>query len=69
MDNKKNKKKQEVATSCDMCAYFMWDEEFEEYVCDANMDEDEISRLMSDSHYNCPYYKNGDEYRVVRHQM
>ena len=31
--------------------------------------EDEYGRLMGDSHYTCPYYKNGDEYRVVRHQM
>ncbi len=64
-----NKKKQQQPTNCDMCAYFMWDEEYEDYICDANMDEDDMSRLMSDSHYSCPYYKNGDEYRVVRHQM
>ena len=56
-------------TSCDMCAYLMYDEEYEDYVCDVNMDEDEMSRLYSDSHYACPYYKNGDEYRVVRKQM
>lgn len=64
---KKDKKIME--TSCDTCAYLMYDEEYEEYVCDVNMDEDDLARLYSDKHFSCPYYKNGDEYRVVRHQM
>ena len=25
-----------------------------------DMDEDEYIRLISDSHYECPYYRNGD---------
>lgn len=28
----------------------------------------EYMRLLSDSHYSCPYYRNGDEYTVVRKQ-
>ena len=31
--------------------------------------EDEYVRLMSDTHYSCPYYRCGDEYLIVRHQM
>ena len=45
------------------------DEEYEEYLCEINLDEDEVARFYSDAHYNCPYYRNGDEYKVVRHQM
>ena len=56
-------------TSCESCAYYMYDEDYEEYICDRNMDEDEYVRLMTDSHYVCPYYRNGDEYAVVRKQM
>ena len=63
------KKKKQVQSSCDTCADLTYDEDYEEYVCDANFDEDDRSRLMSDSHYFCPYYKNGDEYAVVRHQI
>lgn len=55
-------------TSCDTCAYLTYDDEYEAYVCDMNLDEDEYMRLMSDSHYSCPYYRNGDEYAVVRKQ-
>jgi len=56
-------------SSCDTCAYYSYDEEYECYVCDMDMDEDELIRFMTDSHYGCPYYRNGDEYAVVRRQM
>ena len=41
----------------------------EEYVCCVSMDEDDYIRLNTDSHYQCPYYQCGDEYKIVRHQM
>lgn len=63
---KKEKKRQ---SNCDSCAYYMYDEEYECYVCDVNLDEDEMARFMSDTYYNCPYYKYGDEYSVVRKQI
>lgn len=56
-------------SNCDTCAYLIYDEDYECYVCDRNMDEDEYVRLMTDSHYTCPYYRNGDEYAVVRKQI
>ena len=56
-------------TNCTMCAYYVYDADYECYVCDINMDEDEYMRFMSDSHFSCPYYRNGDEYAVVRKQI
>lgn len=56
-------------TNCDSCAYYTYDEDYDCYVCDMNLDEDELVRFMSDSYYNCPYYWLGDEYRVVRKQI
>lgn len=53
---------------CDMCANFCYDEEFDEYYCDINLDEDEYMRFLTSSNTNCPYFRNGDEYEVVRHQ-
>ena len=55
--------------ACATCLYYVYDDEYEEYLCDMDMDEDEYVRLISDSHYRCPYYRNGDEYKVVRKQM
>lgn len=62
-------KKQAAQGSCDTCNYYIYDEDFEEYVCDVNMDEDDFARLLSDKYFNCPYYKSDDEYKVVRKQM
>lgn len=64
-----HKKSKKIETSCDTCLYFTYDEDYEAYMCDMDMDEDEYAHLMSDAHYNCPYYRNGDEYAVVRKQM
>lgn len=57
------------ADRCITCAYYSYDEEYGCYVCDINMDEDEYIRFVTDSRYVCPYYRNGDEYKVVRKQM
>ena len=57
------------SVSCDTCAYYFYDEEYEGYVCDINIDEDDYSKLREGHFKECPYYTNGDEYRVVRHQM
>ena len=55
--------------NCENCAYYSYDEDYECYVCDMDMDEDDWVRLVSDSHSQCPYYRNGDEYAVVRKQL
>lgn len=55
---------------CDTCANYYYDEDYEEYVCDVDMDEDDYARIfLGRKHESCPYYHNGDEYRVVRKQM
>ena len=54
---------------CDTCAYFIFDEDYEEYVCDAAMDEDDFVRLRENGFRGCPYYRDGDEYKVVRSQL
>ena len=54
---------------CDTCANYAYDEEYDCYECMVNMDEDDYGRLMVDSRFQCPYYVDGDEYKVVRHQL
>ena len=66
---KKETSRQSGAASCGTCTYYIYDDEYEEYVCDISMDEDEYIRLISDKHYECPYCRNGDDYRIVRKQM
>lgn len=69
-NDKKNKGKRFfMQNECDSCAFCAYDEEYGGDVCEIDMDEDEYARFLTDSHYSCPYYRNGDEYAVVRHQM
>ncbi len=58
-----------MGNQCDTCAHNEYDEDYECYVCQMDMDEDELYRFMTDKRNGCPYYRNGDEYAVVRHQM
>ena len=53
---------------CTQCAFYIYDEEYDEYVCDVQMDEDEFSHVMLSHRRVCPLYRNGDEYEVVKHQ-
>ena len=54
---------------CETCAFYIYDEVYGAYLCDMNMDEDDYVRILSDRYYQCPYYRNQDEYAVVRKQM
>ena len=56
-------------TVCEYCAYFTYDEEDNEYYCDVYMDEDDAVRLAMSHYKNCPYFRSGDEYAVVRKQI
>lgn len=53
---------------CETCAYFYYDEEWEEYVCAQNLDEDEYARLCTGHYRHCPFYRDGDEYRIAKKQ-
>ena len=56
-------------SACDFCANYVYGDEDEDYYCDVNLDEDEMYRFLSSNYKECPYYRPGDEYLVVRHQM
>ena len=58
-----------MAGSCETCTYYIFDEEYEEYICDAAMDEDDYVRLIENGFRGCPYYRDNDEYKIVRRQM
>ena len=56
-------------SNCDSCVNFVYDEDDECYVCDMNLDEDDMVRFLTGTFDNCPYYQLDNEYLVVRHQM
>lgn len=65
------KKKQTAAAagSCESCMNYEYDEEYECYTCEVNLDEDEMILFLQDKFKSCPYYRRGDEYAIVRKQM
>ena len=67
MMNKKIEKKR--ISSCDICMNYTYDEDYECYTCEVDLDEDEMGRFLSNTMYQCPYYQSGDEYRIVRKQI
>lgn len=63
------KKKKAETTCCDTCSNYVYDEDYEYYVCDVNLDEDEMSNFMRGTMTSCPYYRLDNEYLIVRKQM
>lgn len=51
---------------CENCWYYDYDEEYEDYVCIQDIDEDEMERISRSG--RCPYYKKGDEYTIAHKQ-
>ena len=56
-------------SQCDTCWYFDYDEEYDEYFCKMDLDEDEVYRIfVSKQQSRCPYYRQGDDYYLARRQ-
>lgn len=56
-------------SQCDTCTYYVYDEDYEAYVCDVNLDEDDLARFYGGQKNDCPYYRLDDEYRTVKKQI
>lgn len=54
--------------NCEECMNYAYDEDYECYTCMINLDEDEMRRFVDGSFKECPYYRRGDEYTIVRKQ-
>ena len=57
-----------TASNCDTCIYYIYDEDYDCYCCEVNLDEDEMARFLSGTCYCCPYYRLDDEYAIVKKQ-
>lgn len=56
-------------TGCETCANYVYDEDYECYTCEMDLDEDEMGKFLSSSFDDCPYWQSDDEYKIVRRQM
>jgi len=55
-------------TSCEFCAFYNYNEAYDDYECSVNLDEDDVERFMSGSDRNCPYFRFSDDYKIVEKQ-
>lgn len=68
MEKKKTENKKSVASSCETCEFYAYDDMTDEYVCDISLDEDEMADFIYGQTRNCPYYRYYDEYKSVQKQ-
>ena len=59
----------EAKGGCECCINYVYDEDYECYTCEMDLDEDEMYRFLSSSVDSCPYFRGEDEYMIVRKQM
>lgn len=55
-------------SSCEFCAYYNYNEYYDDYECSVNLDEDDVERFMSGSESSCPYFRFSDDYKIVEKQ-
>ncbi len=58
-----------AGTNCENCGNYVYDEELGYYVCEMDLDEDEMVRFIRGEFNGCPYFQFQDEYRIVRKQI
>ncbi len=53
---------------CDECANYVYDEEYDCWVCLVDLDEDEMYRFLKGTNNECPYFDPYDDYFLARKQ-
>ena len=53
---------------CETCWHYDYDEEYDEYYCMMDLDEDEVYRYFASKQSRCPFYRQGDDYTLARRQ-
>lgn len=61
--------KKQTVGRCEDCEFYDYDEDVEAYVCQVNLDEDEMISFVSGQTGRCPYYRYYDEYKSVHKQI
>lgn len=58
----------EKRTDCESCINHTYDEDYDCYICERRLDEDEMLRYSFSKSVRCPFYQYNDEYINVRQQ-
>ena len=55
-------------SSCEFCAYYNYNEYYDDYECSVNLDEDDLARFMKSGESHCAYFRFSDDYKIVEKQ-
>ena len=58
-----------MTSNCEMCMNYYYDEDYDCMTCAVDLDEDEYAGFMRGSTRQCPYFRPGDEYSIVKKQI
>ncbi len=47
---------------------YVYDEEYDDYICDVDIDMDETERFLHGSYKECPFFRINNEYKIVEKQ-
>ena len=53
---------------CETCVWYVYDEDYDDYICDMDLDEDELARFLAADTRACPLLGPGDDYITARKQ-
>ena len=53
---------------CETCVWYVYDEDYDDYICDMDLDEDELARFLAADTRSCTYWRPGDGYITARKQ-
>jgi hypothetical protein len=56
-------------TDCESCLNYSFDEEYDCYICQVNLDEDDMGRFISNTVLHCPHFQYNNEYKIVNKQI
>ena len=60
--------KKKMQSCCELCMNYYYDEDTDSYACDVELDEDEMAGFLTQKRRECPFFRFGDEYTIVRKQ-
>ena len=61
-------KTEKAGGSCEFCAHYEYDDEMDCYVCEMNLDEDEMVLFLQHQYTACPYFSFSDDYKLAGRQ-
>ena len=58
-----------MVSNCEDCMFYTYDEEYDCYSCEQELDEDEMMQFLNGDCRSCPYYHPGESDYFLAHRQ